>query len=177
MHEYERICSEAQQKILYASGTDTNETECNCTRIPCPLPGAEVGKNCRAKEVIYRAVIKTNNEQNLDNCRYYTGGTEQQLKDRVAFHRSCNLHERLEKSSELSKEIHRLRRAGETFEIKWSILEKSRKFRAGEKYCRLCIAEMYHIPFESNERSLNGLKLEACLHKRKAMLNNVPVPG
>ena len=150
-----------------------NNVACNCVRAPCPMPGAEAGRNCKTSDIVYKASIQPDNEE--DGERGYIGGTEQQLKDRVAFHRSCMRLEHLEKTSELSKEAHRIRRSGGNYTVKWSILEKSAKFEPGDSYCKLCIAEKYAILFQRDDRTLNDYKMERCLHKSKAMLGSVEV--
>ena len=66
--------------------------------------------------------------------------------------------ETLEKTTELAKEAHTLRRQGKEFTIIWEIMDKARSFKAGDRFCRLCILEMYTILYKSDENTLNGLK-------------------
>ena len=54
------------------------------------------------------------------------GGTSQEIKNRINFHKSCNRHAHLGKSCELAKKEHELTRNGKTCTIRWHIKEKSK---------------------------------------------------
>ena len=147
----------------------TQNQVCNCTRMVCPCPGADRMSNCRTKDVVYQATI-TNN---ANVAKTYRGSTEQELKNRVSFHRSCMRLESLKNYCELAKEAHKIRNLGQTYNVTWEILEQSKSFKAGDEYCRLCICEMYHILFDDGITALNDVRVMPCLHKRKAMLGEV----
>ena len=68
------------------------------------------------------------------------------------------------------KKAHILKRSDTYFWVQWEILEKSNKFKPGELFCRLCTAETFNILYNSDKRTLNELIMQACLHKRQAML-------
>ena len=80
----------------------TQNQVCNCTRMVGPCPGADRMSNCRTKDVVYQATI-TNNE---NVAKTYRGSTEQELKNRVSFHRSCMKLESLINYCEFAKEAH-----------------------------------------------------------------------
>ena len=141
----------------------------NCTSHECPLPQAPEDRNCRTKDTVYEAEIEAENGAR----NKYIGGTSQELKNRICFHRSCNRHSHLSKSCELAKKAHQLTQRGQNYTIKWSIKEKSRSFRAGDKTCPLCNCEMYHILYSSDTNLLNCLKIMPCLHRKGAMLEGV----
>ena len=153
---------------------EKNRIPCNCIRMPYPVPECNIENNCRVKETVYQATINSVKDQDrVIRSKNYIGSTEQQLKDRVSFHRSCMRLNNLRNSCELSKEAHRLADEHQRFNVTWKILEKSSKIRPGDDFCKLCISEMYHTVFRRNGDTLNSLKLEACLHKAKTMLGSV----
>ena len=69
--------------------------------------------NCRTKDVVYQATI-TNN---ANVAKTYRGSTEQELKNRVSFHRSCMRLENLKNYCELAKEAHKIRNLGQTYNV------------------------------------------------------------
>ena len=155
-------------KIL-KSDNENNMMPCNC-RVPneCPLPGSNLGENCRTQNVVYEAKITDNN----GNENIYIGGTSQEIKSRISIHKSCTRHAHLRNSCELAKKAHELTRNGKTFTIRWQIKEKSKSFRPGDSTCRLCISEMYHILFDERNNVLNKIKLAPCLHRKKYLLED-----
>ena len=156
-------------KVLKADKEQTHKP-CNCrNRNECPLPGANLGENCRVSDVVYEAQLTDSS----GNESTYIGGTSQEIKNRINFHKSCNRHTHLEKSCELAKKVHEITRNGQTYSIRWRIREKSKSFKAGDKSCRLCISEMYYILFESRNNLLNNLKLAPCLHRKNKLLDDV----
>ena len=159
-------------KMMGEQDDGIGEQECNCQRVNCPRPGVDPGMNSRTRNTIYKARIIYDQNDYVEE-KNYIGATAQELKDRVAFHRSCNRNVSREKATELTKEAHRLQRNGTQYTIEWEILEKSASIRPGEMYCKLCISEMYWIIFRRNQETLNDLKMEPCLHKRKCMLNAI----
>ena len=118
-------------KMMGERDDGIEEQECNCQRVNCPRPGAEPGMNCRTRNTIYKAKIVYEQNDNMEE-KNYIGATAQELKDRVAFHRSCNRSESREKATELAKEAHRLQRNGTRYTIEWEILEKANSIRPGE---------------------------------------------
>ena len=142
-------------KILKAAN-ETNMTPCNCrVANDCPLPDTNLGENCRTQNVVYEAITI----DNTGNRNVYIGGTSQEIKNRINFHKSCNRHVHLGKSCELAKKAHELTSNGKTFTIRWQIKEKSKSFRPGDSTCRLCISEMYHILFDERSNLLNKIKI------------------
>ena len=163
-----QIINKNNNKILNSINTPTHK-ECNCTSSACPIPQAPVDRNCRSKDTVYEAEIEAENGAK----HRYIGGTSQELKNRICFHRSCTRHLHLSKSCELAKKAHQLTERGLNYTIKWNIKEKSRSFRAGDKTCLLCNCEMYHILYSSGTNLLNYLKIMPCLHRKGAMLEGV----
>ena len=163
-----QIINKNNNKVLNNTNRPTPK-ECNCTSSACPIPLASMDRNCRTKDTIYEAEIEAENGAR----NRYIGGTSQELKNRISFHRSCTRHPHLSKSCELAKKAHQLTERGLNFTINWNIKEKSRSFRAGDKTCLLCNCEMYHILYSSGTNLLNHLKIMPCLHRKGAMLEGV----
>ena len=156
------------KKILKTTHENGSQHEaCNCTRMECPRPGADIDSNCRQKDVVYQADIINSN---TNTTKTYKGCTEQQLKNRVSFHRSCMRIENMKNFCELSKHAHQIVRRGHNYNVSWKILEKASSFKSGDTYCRLCTSEMFHILYNSDHKSLNDIRMMPCLHKRKSML-------
>ena len=59
--------------------------------------------------------------------------------------------------------------------IKWDIKEKAPTYKPGEKDCKLCLAEKYHILIEDDSKSLNlrSELLSKCRHKAKWKLDKL----
>lgn len=162
-------------KILNQSNNNDTKENCNCVRSTCPIPNGTEGKNCRSTQIVYKAKIyeEEENEEGeklMKETKNYIGGTSQQIKSRVSFHNSCIRYEHLAKTSELAKYGHKLKRSGKEFNIKWEILELSHKIKPGQQYCRLCIAEMHWILYKRDLNTLNGFRMEQCKHKKGAMI-------
>ena len=82
------------------------------------------GGNCRAKNVIYQATIKTDNES-----KTYIGLSANQLKKRIATHRTTinskpedRNYSQYKQATELSKHIHKLKNENKNYELTWKIL-------------------------------------------------------
>ena len=168
-------CQNISQKIkmhnakILKSDNENNMMPCNCrVSNECPLPGSNLGENCRTQNVVYEAKITDNN----GNENIYIGGTSQEIKSRISFHKSCTRHAHLRNSCELAKKVHELTKNGKTFTIRWQIKEKSKSFRPGDSTCRLCISEMYHILYDERNNVLNKIKLAPCLHRKKYLLED-----
>ena len=107
----------------------------------------------------------------------YWGCTENELKTRVATHRSTFNNSKQENATELSKEIHSIRRLGQEYNVMWNIVERAKAFKPGDDFCRLCNLERYIILFKSNEKTLNNFRVEQCYHKRKIYLSTIKWSG
>ena len=89
-------------------------------------------------------------------------------------------HRQYETDSELSKHKWALTDRGETLDIDWEIIKKSRSYRPGMKMCNLCIEEINQILFsQENEReSLLNKREELyskCRHMEKWKIDSVKV--
>ena len=111
----ETIIKNHNKKLTNSNKNSEDET-CNCkNKEKCPLKGG----NCRAKNVIYKATIKTSNE-----TKSYIGLSANKLKKRIATHRTtinskpedCN-YLQYKQATELSKYIHKLKNENKNYEL------------------------------------------------------------
>ena len=144
-----------------------NKRTCNCiNKKSCPLNG-----NCLSENTLYAGTITSNipNYQDKD----YAGVTAPQWKFRYNTHKtSFNLRKYIN-SSELSKEVWRIKDQGGTPSIKWRILKQHAPYNPISKTCKLCISEKLYI-LENEENLLNKRDelISKCRHQNKYTLNN-----
>lgn len=153
------------------TNNNKNEDEtCNCrSKDKCPLKGG----NCRAKNVIYEATIKTDNE-----CKSYIGLSANQLKKRIATHRTTmnskpedRNYLQYKQATELSKYIHKLKNENKNYELTWKILEREHQSRPRIETCRLCLKEALLI-LQADKNCLNKRSevMSSCRHRNKFLL-------
>ena len=145
------------------------EPYCNCNRSnsECPIPNGLPGKNCRTKNCVYKATVK-NKTTKIE--KVYFGSTSTEFKERVRTHRNTFRDPRKETYTELAKEIHKINRQNQSYEIRWEIMKKTKNRQPGDKYCNLCSAEKFYILYYKFDNMLNNFKMEKCRHKRKTTL-------
>ena len=140
---------------------------CNCrNKNDCP-----VENKCLLTDVIYQATVtrSDNGEQET-----YVGLTSRSFKERWSNHKtSFNLASH-EKETRLSILIWDFKRKGINYELKWTILAKSKSYSPASKKCWLCLKEKYYILFGGDLATLNKRHefFTPCLHKQKFKLSN-----
>ena len=142
---------------------------CNCRiKTDCPLKG-----KCLQKSVIYKCHVKANEE---DDGVHYIGLTKGTFKNRWYNHRHDFRNESKEKSTELSKHVWSLKKAGSTPALSWEIIDHAPAYRNGSKNCNLCLTEKYHI-ITSNLKLLNKRTelISKCRHSNKFYFNSYKV--
>ena len=72
--------------------------------------------------------------------------TEGKLKNRISKHYSDFKYISKKNSTSLSNFIWKLQDDNKTFQIEWDILEHSRAYKKGDRFCHLCISEKEWIP-------------------------------
>ena len=148
-----------------------NTLECNCTRSVCPLPlEKNPPNNCRQNDIIYQGEIKKNETESI---KTYKGCTSDQFKNRVSVHRNTFNDTNKKNNTEMAKAVHALVESGHSYTIKWKIIDKTSSYRPGDKFCKLCNLEKYHILFKKEETDVNTFRLEKCRHKRKQHLGAI----
>ena len=165
-------------KLLNNSKKENISRDCNCrVKNNCPLEG-----KCQTKSVVYKATVTTN--QPRFKRRTYTGMTEDFFKKRWNGH-NFDIRHKESKGTTLSNYIHKIKdmkeRLSDTMKenfqwnISWEIKEKAPSYKPGDKHCKLCVAEKYHILNENESISLNVRSelLSKCRHKAKFKLSKL----
>ena len=162
------IISSHNKKVL-GDPVPIETKTCNCRiKTDCPLKG-----KCLQKSVIYKCHVKANEE---DDGVHYIGLTEGTFKNRWYNHRHDFRNESKEKSTELSKHVWSLKKAGSTPALSWEIIDHAPAYRNGSKNCNLCLTEKYHI-ITSNLKLLNKRTelISKCRHSNKFYFNSYKV--
>ena len=144
---------------------DQPAPKCNCNdKSNCPLNG-----ECQTKAIIYQADVIT---RDISSAKY-RGLCETTFKDRFADHKCSFAHKRYSNKTELSNQIWKLKDEGEDYSVKFSILRKSCPYRAGSKYCNLCLWEKCAI-MKGGDSLLNKKDelISKCRHINKFLFKN-----
>ena len=161
-----RIIKAHNKSVLkqHARKEETPIKNCNCRiKNNCPLKG-----NCMIKSVIYQADLTTMN----GNTYSYIGLTEHEFKKRWYAHQQSFKNSKYRLSTELSKLVWELKDNNIEHNINWKIITRSNSYKAGERFCNLCLTEKFHIlknPDSINKRSELTSK---CRHLNKFLVRN-----
>ena len=159
------------KNLLNQNNSDShNDQICNCTRVECPLPNANPPNNCRQKDTVYEGTVKNNDN---DTVKTYKGCTSDELKNRIANHRTTFRHEDKKFSSKMAEAVHNTKNITNNYDITWRIIGKTSSFKAGDSFCKLCTLEKFHILYKNKETDVNKFRLEPCLHKMKNFLSDI----
>ena len=154
-----RVCGNDQDEEL--------QRNCNCRKPDdCPLNG-----QCLRREIVYQATVETD-----DGAlpMIYIGASGTSFKQRLANHKASFSHVAKENSTELSKHVWWLKRAGKSYDIKWKLLQRARSYSNCSKRCNLCLAEKLAI-LDANRATLLNKRSELiskCRHENKFYLSN-----
>ena len=107
-------------------------------RVPSEWP---LEKKCLTKNTIYKAVVTTKED---NEAKEYIGMTANRFKERYGNH---------ENETELSKYLWKLKNAGKSHSMKWSILKQDPSYTAVEKPCSLCTEEKLCLMKMNNHRT------------------------
>ena len=171
MPNIKRKISQHNRKVLQPPAQEDQIPRCNCRDPPCPLNGACIS----TKSVVYKATVEEKkNNNNTRSIETYTGLTKNTFKQRYNGHKSSFKKREKEHATTLSAHIWKLKDSGSNFEVKWSIIEKGRKFDPITRKCMLCLKEKYHIIFNQDGSSLNQRSelFSACRHRLESLLEN-----
>ena len=151
------------RKILNAD-TEKEERKCNCPRnAECPLDG-----HCLAKNTIYSGKI-TSDLPNYGS-KEYIGLSAPEWKKRLANHKSSFSNRKLENSTEISKEIWRIKDQGGSYNVKWSIVQQAPAYNPASKRCHLCITETLCINSDRKLLNTRNELVKKCRHQNKYAL-------
>ena len=128
-----------------------------------------VNGQCKVKNVIYEAKLMSRNGPKI-----YTGMTGRQLITRIKEHKGNFKHSH-QKGTKLSSYAHKQLEFGEDIkfeDIKWSIKAKAVPYKAGAKFCDLCLSEKTLIALSNPTNSINSRTeiVSKCIHKRNFKL-------
>ena len=156
------------KKIL--SPPEKEIVKCNCWskfKADCPLPG-----QCTIKNVVYQADVHIEGERKF---KTYYGKTKRTFKERYREHKQAFKNENSAKATALSRYIHKLRREGKSFVIKWSIKARGKPYQGGGKRCSLCLKEKTCIAMHDPKLLINKHSelLTKCTCKFEFELRNV----
>ena len=124
---------------------------------------------------MYEAEISSTEEDYPGNV--YIGITEPPIKGRLGNHaRDCN-NEEYANTTELSKEVWKIKKKGFTPSIRWRIIKQLPAYNPETKKCMLCLGEKIEILQREGENLLNKRSelVSTCRHKRKFLLNKYDV--
>ena len=135
---------------------------CNCRiKADCPLAG-----QCSASQIVYQAKVT---EEKSGEEKIYFGQTLRPFKDRYYEHTMAIKTEKSPHATALSNHIWKLKKAEESYKIKWSIKSRAPIYKSGSKICQLCLHEKTAIALCKPSYLLNNRRelLNKCIHKNK----------
>jgi hypothetical protein len=95
-----------------------------------------------AKDIVYKATVKTSNPSTIMN---YIGLTATTYKERLANHNYTFKHKEHSNKTELSKYIWTLKDNKRDFNINWQILKLAISYTGGSTRCNLCLEGKFCI--------------------------------
>ena len=139
---------------------------CNCRpRDTCPLDG-----HCQ-ESIVYRAEVTNNQGQTATYI-----GSSNNFKKRYGNHKKSFRYEQYKCETALSKYIWD-NDLNPIPNIKWTIMSRAHEYKAGQRYCDLCLTEKLYISKEIkyNNNCINTRSdlTNRCVHKSKFKLNRI----
>ena len=118
---------------------------------------------------MYQAEVKTNT-----STKTYIGSTGGTFKARYNNHK-YSLNNKNANSTALSSYVWAQKDSGKECVITWKIIAKAGVYRAGAKFCDVCLTEKTHIMLANPEESLNVRTeiLNKCRHMAKFTLDKI----
>ena len=131
--------------------------QCGCA---CGCKHPLKGGNCRSKNIVYRATVKSGAE-----TRFYIGLCSTQFRFRCANHKNSFKGGIYKNDTELSKYVCGLKRSGVDYEISQEVIKRAQPIADGNSpICRLCLKEATAVVY--------ALKDKACLNKRSQFVSS-----
>ena len=161
----------AHNKKILEDNSPLQRGGCNCrNRENCPLNG-----ECLTGNMMYEGTISSS-ETNYPN-KFYVGISEPPFKKRYGNHeRDCN-NEECANTTELSKEVWKIKKKGFIPSITWRIIKQFPAYNPATKKCQLCIAEKMEILERDPENLLNKRSelISSCRHRNKFKISKYDV--
>ena len=157
----------AHNKKLTTNQENDANRPCNCRKYACPLDG-----QCRSSAIVYKAKVET---EDTSKRREYIGMAETDFKTRFYGHESSFRNSHHRSKTTLAQYVWQLKDEGEPFEVKWSLISKSRPYKCGTRKCDLCLSEKYEILMNKSKQTLNKRSeiASSCRHRAKFKLKNI----
>ena len=156
-------------KILRSDVPKNKSITCNCrNKDLCPLEG-----NCLIDSVVYRAKVTSQDKPETN----YIGMTQGPFKDREREHKNSLVNVKKKNSSILASYVWQEKESGKDApNIDWSIIDRTPSFQNGDRKCRLCLAEKFHIIFQPfNKMNKRNEIVSKCRHENKFYFSNLKV--
>ena len=136
----------AHNKKILEDNVPMQRGGCNCRESEsCPLNG-----ECLTASLMYEGTVSSS-EPDYPN-KFYVGISEPPFKARFGNHeRDCN-NEDYASTTELSKEVWKIKKRGFTPRVTWRILKQLPAYNPATKRCLLCLGEKMEI-LERNPKS------------------------
>ena len=144
---------------------------CNCRQArSCPLEG-----QCLTTNVLYEATVTSPEEGYAE--KQYVGISEPPFKTRLRNHTRDFNNEAYDKTTELSKEVWKVKNRGFDPVIKWRIVKQLQSYNPETKKCQLCIGEKMEILERDPANLLNKRSelVSTCRHRNKFLLHQYDV--
>ena len=164
-------------KKLLSNKESKNENERseikNCNTQGVCEKGCRAKGKCETSSVVYKATVHVNDKTYYK--RVYAGMTEGKLKNRISKHYSDFKYISRKNSTSLSNFIWKLQDDNKTFQIEWDILEHSRAYKKGDRFCHLCVSEKEWIAKLDPTTRINSSDeyVSKCPHQRKFKLGRI----
>ena len=85
----------------------------------------------------------------------YTGLTGGRIKSRISGHTTDFKYPGKETRQTLSKHVHKLKREGKPYHLRWSLLDRDPVYDPIPKKYRVCFLEFLYVIFKTDTSSLN----------------------
>ena len=125
--------------------------------------------------VLYEAQISSTEENYTE--KIYKGITESIFKSRLGNHQKDFNHRKYLKSTELSKEVWRIKDKGFQYSINWRIVSLNPSYNPAAKRCLLCLNEKIEILEYDGDNILNKRSelVSKCRHRNKFMISQYDI--
>ena len=147
--------------------TITKDRTCNqVDKAKCPL-----GQNCLINNIIYKAVLRSTNPRYKE--KIYFGTAETTFKLQYSNHQRSFQFLKYKIETELSNEVWRMKKFGQTSVITWKIVRRYSPYKHNSKRCYLCLNKKLEVTtYRGN--NLQNKKTELickCRHQNKYTLS------
>ena len=162
------ILTAHNRKLIDEKRTKKEQNQnCNCRGgvDRCPMQG-----RCLTSAIVYKATVTAEDGEQ----KTYIGSTDRTFKERFYGHTADMKNKEHRKNTTLAGYIWDKRDEGIPIKsVKWEIVKKCHKYKAGGDMCDVCLSEKLAIMKAQDNSSLNRRceLMNRCVHKWKHKLN------